>query len=208
VGFWERRVVPRLVEVTCAMKDLEPLRAELCGGLSGRVIELGFGSGLNTRHYPSSVVSVDAVEPSDVGWRMSAERRAEADVPIARVGLDAQRVGADDAAYHCALSTFTLCTIPDATAALEEVRRVLLPGGSLYFMEHGRAPTDRVRRWQRRVEPFQKRLAGGCHLTRDIPDLVRAAGLEVVELAEDYLPGPGASHPWGYVYRGRAVKVA
>lgn len=183
------------------------MRAELCGGLSGRVIELGFGSGLNTQHYPTSVLSVDAVEPSDVGWEMSAARRTASAVPIARVGLDAQRVDAPDAAYHCAVSTFTLCTIPDVATALDEVRRVLLPGGSFSFLEHGRAPTDRVRRWQRRLEPVQKRLAGGCHLTRDIPELVRAAGLEVVELEADYLPGPGPSHPWGYVYRGRAVVV-
>ncbi len=206
MGFWEQRVVPRMVDLACGTKDIAELRAGLCGALTGRVVEIGFGSGLNTPYYPSSVVSVDAVEPSDVGWRLSAERRGGATVPINRIGLDGQRLDADDATYHCALSTFTLCTIPDAAAALREVRRVLLPGGSLHFLEHGQAPTAPVRRWQRRLEPLQKRLAGGCHLTRDMPALVRAAGLEVVELHEGYLPGPAPSHPWGYVYRGRAVK--
>jgi SAM-dependent methyltransferase len=190
------------------MKELEPLRADLCGGLAGRVVEIGFGSGLNAPYYPGSVVSVDAVEPSDRGWELSADRRAACEVPITRVGRDGQRLDAGDGSYHGAVSTFTLCTIPDPEAALREVHRVLLPGGGLHFLEHGRAPSPRVRGWQRRLEPVQKRLAGGCHLTRDIPALVRAVGLEVVELQEDYLPGPAPSHPWGYVYRGRAVKVA
>ena len=85
---------------------------------------------------------------------------------------------------------------------------MLLPGGSLHFLEHGRAPTTRVQTWQRRLEPFQKRIAGGCHLTRDMPALVRDAGFEIVDLTHDYLPGPAPSRPWGYVYRGRAVRTA
>jgi SAM-dependent methyltransferase len=208
MGFWEQRVVPRMVELTCGMKALEPMRADACDGLTGRVLELGFGSGLNTEHYPPAVISVDAVEPSDVGWELSARRRSDSSVPIARIGLDGERVDVQDESYHSALSTFTLCTIPDAAAALREVRRALLPGGSLHFLEHGRSPSSKVERWQHRLEPFQRRIAGGCHLTRDIPALVRDAGLEVVELHEDYLPGPAPSKPWGYVYRGRAVRVA
>jgi SAM-dependent methyltransferase len=207
VGFWEQRVVPRLVELTLRSDEVGELRDAACRGLTGRVIEIGFGSGLNIGHYPDSVISVDAVEPSDLGWDMSARRRSGSDVPVERVGLDGQRLSAEDSTYHGALSTFTLCTIPDAAAALQEVRRVLLPGGSLHFLEHGLAPTDRVVRWQERLEPFQKRIAGGCHLTRDVPALVRAAGLEMVDLTEEYLPGPGPSRPWTYVYRGRAVRV-
>jgi len=128
-------------------------------------------------------------------------------VPIERVGLDGQRLEAEDASFHAALSTFTLCTIPDGPEALREVRRVLLPGGSLHFLEHGLAPTPGVVRWQKRMEPFQKRIAGGCHLTRDVPALVRDAGFEVVELTEEYLPGPSPSKPWAYVYRGRALRA-
>ncbi len=196
-----------MVDLTCGMKALEPLRADVCAGLTGRVLELGFGSGLNTALYPPSVISVDAVEPSDVGWELSARRRSDSSVPIARIGLDGERIDVEDESYHSALSTFTLCTIADVAAALKEVRRALLPGGSLHFLEHGHAPAPRVARWQERLEPFQRRIAGGCHLTRDMPALVREAGMDVVELAEDYLPGPAPSKPWGYVYRGRAVRV-
>ena len=205
MGFWEQRVVPRMVDLTCGMKAVEPLRADACSGLTGRVLEIGFGSGLNTLFYPPEVISVGAVEPSDVGWRLSADRRASSTVPIDRVGLDGQTLDAADASYHSVLSTFTLCTIPDVSAALDEVRRVLLPGGSLHFLEHGLAPSPGVVRWQRRMEPFQKRIAGGCHLTRDVPALAAAAGLEVVELAQEYLPGPAPSRPWAFVSRGRAV---
>lgn len=207
VGFWEQRVVPRLVDATCGTGQVDRLRARLCEGLSGRVLEIGFGSGLSVPHYPDTVTSVDAVDPSDVAWEMSARRRAEARVPVSRVGADAERVDAEDETYHCVLSTFTLCTVPDAAAALSEVRRVLVPGGSLFFLEHGRAPTARVQHWQRRLEPVQRRLAGGCHLTRDTPALVRGAGLEVTELHADYLPGPSVTHPWAYVFRGRAVRT-
>ena len=205
MGFWEQRVVPRMADLTCGMKAIEPLRADVCAGLAGRVLEIGFGSGLNTKHYPSGVISIGAVEPSDVGWKLSAARRSECDVAIERVGLDGQQLAAGDASYHTVLSTFTMCTIPDLTSALDEVRRVLLPGGSLHFLEHGRAPSTRVQRWQGRMEPFQKRFAGGCHLTRDIPALVAAAGLEVVELRQEYLPGPTPSRPWSFVSLGRAV---
>ena len=145
------------------------------------------------------------MEPNDLGWQMSAERRRLADVPIERVGLDGQRLEAEDYSYHCVLSTFTLCTIPDVRAALAEMRRVLLPGGSLHFLEHGPAPTPGVERWQHRLEPFQRRMAGGCHLSRDIPALVAEAGLDLVELRQEYLPRPGLTKPWTYVSIGRAT---
>jgi ubiquinone/menaquinone biosynthesis C-methylase UbiE len=205
MGFWERHVVPRGVEVVLSGKDMADARALVCEGLTGRVLEIGFGSGMNTRYYPSEVISVGAVEPNDLGWRMSDKRRRLADVRIERVGLDGQRLGAEDGSYHCVLSTFTLCTIPDVRAALSEVRRVLLPGGSLHFLEHGLAPTPGVARWQRRLEPVQKRMAAGCHLTRDIPELVAEAGLEVVELRQEYLPRPAPTRPWTYVSIGRAT---
>jgi ubiquinone/menaquinone biosynthesis C-methylase UbiE len=182
------------------------LRREVCEGLSGRVLEIGFGSGLNAGVYPAAVVSVDAVEPSDVGWRLSAKRRAAAAVPVARVGLDGQRLSAEDGAYEAVLSTFTLCTIPDAEAALAEVRRVLRPGGSLHLLEHGLAPDPRVATWQRRLDPLQGRVAGGCHLSRDTPALAGRAGFDIRQLSQAYLPGPGLAKPWTFVSLAKAVR--
>ncbi len=198
-------MVPRAVDVVLSGKNMDEARAAVCEGLTGRVLEIGFGSGLNTPFYPSEVISVGAVEPNDLGWKMSAKQRQLTDVRIERIGLDGQRLDADDDSYHCVLSTFTLCTIPDVRAALREVRRVLLPGGSLHFLEHGLAPTPGVVRWQHRLEPIQRRMAAGCHLTREVPALVAEAGMDVAELRQEYLPRPAATKPWTYVSIGRAV---
>jgi SAM-dependent methyltransferase len=204
MGWWEAHVVPRLVDVTCGQQPIMDLRREVCEGLSGRVVEVGFGSGLNLGVLPPAVTSVDAVEPSDLAWKRSARRRGESGVPVDRVGLDGEDLAADDAAYDSALITFSLCTIPDPGRALREVRRVLRPGGVLHFAEHGAAPEENVRRWQRRLEPVQRRVAGGCHLTRDPVALVEAAGFETHDVAQFYLaPGPGK--PFGFLTRGRGV---
>lgn len=207
MGLWTDRVVPHLVDRALSTPDVMELRVAACSGLAGRVLELGFGSGLNADAYPAAVASIDAVEPSDVGWRMSAERRQAAALPIERVGLDGQRLEAEDASYDAVLSTFTLCTIPDVATALAEVRRVLRTGGALHFLEHGLSPDAAVARWQRRLDPVERRLAGGCHLSRDIPALAREAGLDVVDLAAAYLPGPRPGRPWSYVFQGRASEV-
>jgi SAM-dependent methyltransferase len=204
---WTDQVVPRLTDRSLSTAPVMRLRAGAVAGLRGRVLEIGFGSGLNAGIYPPEVDSVDAVEPSEVGWALSADRRAEATVPVRRVGLDGQRLEAEDATYDAVLSTFTLCTIPDVALALAEVRRVLRPDGALHFLEHGLAPDAAVERWQRRLDPLQRRLAAGCHLSRDIPALVGAAGLAVTDLSAAYLPGPAVSHPWGYVYGGVARPV-
>jgi SAM-dependent methyltransferase len=203
-ALWEERVVPRLVDLSLRGREIGEFREQVCADLSGRVLEIGFGSGLNTDFYPAAVDSVDAVEPSDTGWRMSERRRAAAATPIGRIGLDGQSIAADDASYDSVLSTFTLCTIPDVEQAMREVRRVLRPGGTFHFLEHGSGPTERVRRWQRRLEPVQRRVAGGCHLTRDMPALVSGAGLEVRGLKQWYLGGPAVIGPWTYLSMGRA----
>ena len=117
VSWWERRVVPRLVEKALSSGDVRRERTLVCEGLSGRVLEIGFGSGMNLPHLPPSVTAVDAVEPSDLGWEMSAARRGTASLPVSRVGLDGQRVDAESSAYDAVLCTFSLCTIPDAALA-------------------------------------------------------------------------------------------
>jgi SAM-dependent methyltransferase len=206
MGYWTDRVLPRLTERSLSTPDVQALRVEVCAGLRGRVLEIGFGSGLNLPVYPAEVEQVDAVEPADLAWEMSARRRAGSRVPVERTGLDGQRLAAADGQYDAALSTFSLCTIPDVERALREVHRVLRPGGYLHFLEHGLAPEPGVQRWQHRLDPLQRRLGGGCHLSRDIPALVSGSGLEVVEVAAAYLAGPRLSRPWTYRFAGRAVR--
>jgi ubiquinone/menaquinone biosynthesis C-methylase UbiE len=189
MGLYADRVVPRITNVCCGMKTNQDMRQRVCVGLSGRVLEIGFGSGHNVPFYPPAVTAVDAIEPADVGWRLATRRLAASTVPVQRSGLDGQSLPFADDTFDAALSTWTLCTIPDVAVALAEVRRVLRPGAALHFVEHGLAPDDPVRRWQRRLEPMQKRVAGGCHLTRPVAELLRTAGFDVVALDEFYEKG-------------------
>jgi len=205
VGFYRNRLLPRVVDRVCSDRRLAGLRARTCAGLAGEVVEIGFGSGTNVPFYPSAVTRVRAVEPSDLSWRLAQRRLAGSTVPVERLGLDGQRLPLADGAADAALSAFTLCTVPDATVALAELRRVLRSDGRLHFLEHGLAPDADVRRWQRRVEPLQKRVAGGCHLTRPIVELVEGAGFRIETVDRFYLDtGPKFG---GAVSLGVAVKA-
>jgi ubiquinone/menaquinone biosynthesis C-methylase UbiE len=189
MGLYGEQVLPRIINVACGMKVAEPLRRRVCEGLHGRVVEIGFGSGHNVPFYPAAVSGVAAIEPADVGWKLASKRLAAANVPVERLGLDGQSLPLPDDSCDAALSTWTLCTIPDVGAALREVRRVLKPGGRLHFLEHGLAPDEGVQRWQHRLEPLQKRLFGGCHLTRPIADLLTGAGFTITEVDVFYEHG-------------------
>jgi ubiquinone/menaquinone biosynthesis C-methylase UbiE len=189
MGVYGEQIVPRIINLACGLPSNDKLRQRVCAGLSGEVLEIGFGSGLNVPFYPDEVRRVDAVEPADLGWKLAQKRLAASSVPVQRSGLDGQSLPFADASHDFAISTWTLCTIPDAAAALREVRRVLKPGGSLHFVEHGLAPDEGVRRWQRRIEPVQKRLFGGCHLTRPVTQMLETAGFSITEIDTFYEPG-------------------
>ncbi|MDL9936055.1 class I SAM-dependent methyltransferase [Gordonia sp. ABSL1-1] len=202
MGFYDDRVLPHLIELTCGATMLTASRRRACAPLTGDVVEIGFGSGLNVALYPDAVTRVAAVEPSDVGWSMSEKRRAAATVPIDRAGLDGEHLPFDDHSFDGALSTFTMCTIPNLPAALAELRRVVKPGGVVGFLEHGAAPDESVARWQHRLEPIQRRVAGGCHLTRDTRAALTDAGFEVDEIDRFYQRG--VPRPFGYLSVGVA----
>ncbi|CAA9327308.1 MAG: SAM-dependent methyltransferase PA0798 (UbiE paralog) [uncultured Nocardioidaceae bacterium] len=207
MGWWERHGVPRMVEASLGTEQVHELRAETCRPLDGRVLEVGFGSGLNVDHYPAAVTEVAAVEPNETAWRLAAPRLARSAVPVLRSGLDGQRLDEPDDSFDHVLLTFVLCTVPDQVGALSEARRVLRSGGVVHFLEHGLAPDAPVQRWQRRLEPVQKRIGGGCHLTRDPVADLGSAALEVEQLTTFYAPGPAVSRPWAHVYQGTARKI-
>src|SRR5437764_9770080 len=195
MGVYAERVLPRIINVACGVKVARPLRERACAGLHGEVIEIGFGTGHNVPFYPGAVRNVAAVEPSDLSWKLAADRVSASSVPVQRSGLDGQSLPFADDTFDSALSTWTLCTIPDANAALTEIRRVLRPGGTLHFIEHGLAPDEKVQRWQYRLEPLNRRMFGGCHLSRPILDLLQNAGFTVKEA--DVFYEKGAPKPMG-----------
>jgi SAM-dependent methyltransferase len=205
MSWWNDQVVPRLVDLALGTGEVHSLRERVCRGLTGDVLEIGFGSGLNLEHLPSTVERVAAVEPSDVAWEIARRKHvATAAVPVVRAGLDGEALGLGDESVDTALSTFTLCTIPHVETALQQVHRVLRPGGAFHFLEHGLAPDRRVVRWQRRLAPVQYHLFGGCHLDRPISELVAGSGLEIDALETFYFRGPKTI---GSLYLGRAVKA-
>jgi ubiquinone/menaquinone biosynthesis C-methylase UbiE len=205
VGFYEDRVLPRCIDVLLGAKELRKLRRRVASTLSGEVLEVGFGSGLNVPYYPETVIRVQAVDPATVGRKLAAKRVEASSVPVEYVGLDGEALPLDDASVDHVLTTWTLCTIPDVEQALHEMRRVLRPGGTLHFLEHGRSPDEKVARRQDRWTPLQRRIAGGCHLNRPIDDLVAGAGFEITGLDNYSVKGPKA---FSYMYEGTAVPVS
>lgn len=203
MGFYGDQVLPRCSNVLLGNREFARLRARVTAGLEGEVLEIGFGSGLNVPHYPPAVTKVRAVDPSTVGRKLAAKRVAASPVPVEYVGLDGQDLPVEDRSVDHVLTTWTLCTIPDVDRALREIYRVLRPSGSLHFLEHGRSPDARVARWQDRLNPLQKRWAGGCHLDRRIDALIADADLEITKLDNYYGRRPKAL---GYMFEGVATK--
>ena len=202
MGFYSTHIVPRFIDKALGTPAMQEGRNAVAAGLSGTVLEIGFGSGLNVASYPPEIELVYAVEPALTARKIAVPRIAASPIPIQYAGLHGETVALDDNSCDGALCTFTLCTIPGVEQALAELRRVLKPGGRFHFLEHGLAPDAKTQTWQRRLDPLEKRLADGCHLTRDPVELVKAAGFELEFVHSEYTKGP---KPWVFMTFGQAI---
>jgi len=201
-GFYTRHILPRCLDKACGIGPIEKQRAKVVPLAKGNVLEIGIGSGLNLPHYnPVHVSSVTGVDPDAHIWARGQTRRDAAQFPIHRIGLSGEDIPKETDSADTVVVTYSLCTIPDPIAALKEMRRILKPGGDILFCEHGRAPEAKTAAWQRRIDPIWSKIAGGCKSGRDIPALLKQAGLEAVELHQGYIPGPKVL---SYNYWGRA----
>ena len=201
MGLYQQHVVPRLVHLAMRQKQHEPFRQRVVGAAEGRVLEIGVGSGLNFAFYGAAVTSVIGLEPSPALLRMARARASSAQVPITLLDASAEAIPLDGDSIDTVVTTWTLCTIPNAPLALAEIRRVLRLGGALRFVEHGRAPEPGVARWQDRLDPLWRRIAGGCHLNRKMDDLIFGNGFRIEALEHARLPGP-RTHT--FLYEGSA----
>lgn len=197
--------MPRLVDLTLGDRMTGGWRRRVAGPLDGDVLELGFGSGTNLSHYGDGVARILAIEPNDLAWSTAASRIEDFGRPVERVGLDGASLDLPDASVDAVVSTWTMCTIPDLQGALAEARRVLRPGGRLHFVEHSLAPAPRVARIQRRLQPAWGPLAGGCHLDRDIPAELAAAGFDVPDLHARYASPLWPTRFFGWFVTGTAA---
>jgi len=206
MGLYARYVLPRVVHLACSSNSNMRQRPKLVPLARGRVLEVGIGSGLNLPFYdPDKIAGVWGLDPSE---ELTERARQTADgVPfdVEFVKAEGEDIPFDGASFDTVVVTYTLCSIPDAVPALREMARVMKPGGRLLFCEHGVAPDAGVRRWQERLNPIWRRLGGGCHLNRDVPDLIRRGGFEVTELQTMYIPGwrPASFNYWGTAVRAR-----
>ena len=206
MSFYESRILPYLLNVFMDTKGTREERKRSLADVNGAVLEVGFGSGLNLPYYPKTVTRVVGVDPSRTSAHLARKRIAASSFPVEFVGLSAEKLPVADASFDSVVSTFTLCTIPDVAGALREMRRALKPEGRFFFVEHGHADDARVAKWQDRLDGFEQKIFGGCHLNRDISTLIRQAGFEIESLEHAYLKG--APKFAGFLYRGVAKRTS
>ena len=202
MGFYQDHLVPHLVNLAMRNRQLAPYRERIVAQAEGRVLEIGVGSGMNLPLYTDRAVEILGLEPHPKLLKMASAKAA----PVASKLIEgsAEAIPLDARAVDTVLLTWTLCTIPDVTKSLAEMRRVLKPGGQLLFVEHGLSPDQRVRKWQNRLTPVWKRIAGGCHLNRPVRNLIEDAGFRISRLETGYMPGP---KPMTFIYEGAARPV-
>jgi ubiquinone/menaquinone biosynthesis C-methylase UbiE len=205
MGFYDRHILPILLNGAMSAKPISYQRRKVVPRAEGRVLEIGFGAGHNLPYYDSSkVTKLWALEPSREMRARAAERLKLSPLDIEFLDLPGEEIPLDDASADTVLVTYTLCTIPDVMKALSGMRRVMKPGGKMIFCEHGEAPDESVRRWQRRITPIWKRIGGGCHVGRAIPKLIRDSGFAISDMETMYLPGTPRFA--GFNYWGSATK--
>ena len=204
MGFFSQVIVPRLCDLLLNKPLLARHRRDLLASVHGDVLEIGFGTGLNLPYYPEQVRKITAVDPNVGMHRLAQKRVRRARIEVDQRLLSGERLPFEDNRFDCALSTFTLCSIDNVSQALIELHRVLKPGGRFLFLEHGLSPEPKVQKWQRRLNWLQMRLAGGCHLDRDMRALVSAQPFASVQMDEFYIEKTPRTH--GYMYRGVATK--
>ena len=205
MGFYSEKIVPRLVTCACGTKPILKQREKVVPLVSGAVLEIGMGAGHNLPYYDTQrVSSVVGIDPCRTSWGLAQPRAQGLGVPLDFVEGSAEDMPLEDAQFDSVLMTFSLCTIPNAQAALAEIHRVLKPGGQLVFCEHGQAPDDTVVKWQNRVNPFWRRLLGGCNLNRPILDWIKGSGFMLQSVDQMYLPGTpriAGFNVWGTAQR-------
>lgn len=201
MGFYEEQILPRGINWVMSGKRFGTLRKQYLKDVGGKVLEVGFGSGLNLPFYTNRVTHLYALDPSELGRQLAKKRIRHVSFPLEFVHLKGDRFNLPDDSVDCVVSTWTLCTIPDPLAALKEIRRVLKPGGKFYFLEHGLSPDRGVARLQNLWNPIQKWWAGGCHVNRDIDRLVQDSGFKILGHKRFYMEGPKI---FSYMYAGAA----
>jgi ubiquinone/menaquinone biosynthesis C-methylase UbiE len=200
MAFYSDVILPRLCDLAMRNKQLVPYRERVIGGAEGRVLEIGAGSGRNLPFYGLSAKQILALEPSPKLVAM-ARGLPHQEIPVTFLEASAETIPLDDRTVDTVVTTWTLCTIPQAATALGEMRRVLRPGGRLLFVEHGLSPDERVRWWQDRLTPAWKSISGGCRLNRPIQALIEGAGYRIERIETGYMPG---LKPMTFMYEGSA----
>lgn len=200
MGFYDKHVLPKLLNLACGVKPVRMQRQKVVPNAAGRILEIGIGSGLNLPFYDAGKVDkLWGLEPSDEMTAHARKRVREVPFEVEFIGLPGEEIPLEDHCVDNVVVTYTLCTIPDALAALGQMRRVLRPGGRLLFCEHGEAPDESVRRWQERLNPAWQKIAGGCNLNRRIPELIESGGFRIRDIETMYIPGlrPLSFNYWG-----------
>jgi SAM-dependent methyltransferase len=201
MGFYSDIILPRLCDLSMRNKQLVPFRERVIGAAEGRVLEIGVGSGMNLPFYRPPVREVLALEPAPRLLNMARSASHVTGLPVSFLEASAEAIPLDKSSVDTVVTTWTLCSIPQAATALAEMRRVLRPGGKLLFVEHGLAPDEAVRRWQHRLTPAWRYISGGCHLNRPIRSMIEGTGFRVERIETGYMPGP---KPMTFMYEGGA----